>query len=294
MRRLVLCAALFWGLGTSACVTRESVKPVYDSRGIEVELRGFEKNGEPVDRGYNQPASISLQRMTNVLTAVEFRVEEEDSTGLSLLQSMTKDEDSESQDLNAIVTADTLEPVAKAMVVALAEADSSQQVVVKAVRKQRRLGIFHSKFYTGFIAYVEGNYLYIHLSHLNREIENDPKVKIPDPEIGKASGTFRAVPSSTMHAVGPYALAVRWRDPYFSQNRRPITTKGVRTRTILMESEVPTDELGASLPSKLSDNLSPETLRALADLEEERRAGKVNETQYRMRRDDILTGTPAD
>jgi len=87
---------------------------------------------------------------------------------------------------------------------------------------------------------------------------------------------------------------VRWRDPYFSQNRRPITTKGVRTRTILMESEVPTDELGASLPAKLSDNLSPETLRALADLEEERRAGKLNETQYRMRRDDILTGTAAE
>lgn len=294
MRRLVLSTALLLALGMSACATREIVKPIYDSRGIEVELRGFEKNGEPVDRGYKQPTNISLQRMTNVLTALEFRVEEENSTGLSLLQSMTKDEDNESQDLNAIVTADTLEPIAKAMVVAFAEADSSQQVVVKAVRKQRRLGIFHRKFYTGFIAYVEGNYLYIHLSHLNREIENDPNAKIPDPEIGKASGTFRAVPSSTMHAVGPYALAVRWRDPYFSQNRRPITTEGVRTRTILMESDVPTDELGAALPTRLSDNLTPETLRALADLEEERRAGKVNETQYRMRRDDILSGPPAE
>ena len=105
-----------------------------------------------------------------------------------------------------------------------------------------------------------------------------------------AKGKIRAVPSSTMHAVGPYALAVRWRDPYFSQNRRPLNTKGVRTRTILMETEVPEGELGAQLPTQLSDNLTPETLRALADLEEERRAGKLNETQYRMRRDDLLSG----
>lgn len=294
MQRIVFAAALLLTLGASGCATREVVKPIYDSKGIEVELRGLEKNGEPVDRGYKQPANISLQRMTNVLTAIEFRVEESNDTGLALLKSMSKDEDEESQNLNAIVTADTLAPIAKAMVVALAEADSSQQIVVKAVHKQRRLGIFHRKFYTGFIAYVEGNYLYIHLSHLNREIENNPNVKIPDPEIGKASSTFRAVPSSTMHAVGPYALAVRWRDPYFSQNRRPISTKGVRTRTILMESEVPTDELGAALPSNLSDNLSPKTLRALADLEEKRRDGKVNETQYRMLRDEILLGTSTD
>ena len=200
------------------------------------------------------------------------------------------DDDDPSQYLNSIVTAETIVPIAKAVSKALSEADSSQVVVVKAVRKKRRLGIFHRKFYTGFTVYVEGNYLYLHLSHLNREIENDPNAKIPDPVIGEVSSEFRSVPSSTMHAVGPYGLAIRWGDPVFAKTSRALEGKEIRTRTILMESETPQDELGASLPVRLSDQLSPATLRALADLEEERRAGKINETEYRMRRDDLMLG----
>lgn len=274
----------------SGCATREVITPIYDSGGIQVELRGQIKNGEPVDLGFKQPATISVRRLANILTAVEYKVDKEDDSFLNLPFMGDSDEEDGSQYLNSIVTAVTVMPIAKALSEALSKADSSQYVVVKAVRKKRRLGIFHRKFYTGFTAYVEGNYLYIHLSHLNREIENNPNAKIPDPVIGKASSEFRAVPNSTMHAVGPYALAVRWRDPFFEQTRRALEGKEVRTRTILMESETPESELGASLPIRLSDELSPSTLRALADLEEERRAGKVSETVYRMRRDDLLTG----
>ena len=41
---------------------------------------------------------------------------------------------------------------------------------------------------------------------------------------------------------------------------------------------------------KLPENLSPEQLRSLADIEEARRAGKITETEYRARRRAILGG----
>lgn len=292
MRQAPMTLALIALVVAGGCATREVVTPIYDSRGIQVELRGQVKNGEPVDRGLKQPATISVRRMTNILTAIEYKVDKEDDSFFAINVPFMGDSDDEdpSQYLNSIVTAETIVPIAKAVSKALAQADSSQVVVVKAVRKQRRLGIFHRKFYTGFTVYVEGNYLYLHLSHLNREIENDPNAKVPDPVIGETSSEFRAVPNSTMHAVGPYGLAIRWRDPFFAKTARSLEGKDVRTRTILMESETPEDELGASLPIRLSDQLSPATLRALADLEEERRDGKINETQYRMRRDDLMTG----
>ena len=290
MRQAPMTLALLALVVAGGCATREVITPIYDSRGIHVELRGQVKNGEPVDRGLKQPTMISVRRMTNILTAIEYKVDKEDDSFLNVPFIGDSDEEDPSQYLNSIVTAETIVPIAKAVSKALTEADSSQVVVVKAVRKKRRLGIFHRKFYTGFTVYVEGNYLYLHLSHLNREVENDPNTKIPDPVIGEASSEFRSVPSSTMHAVGPYGLAVRWRDPFFTKTSRALEGKEVRTRTILMESETPEDELGASLPIRLSDQLTPETLRALADLEEERRAGKINETQYRMRRDDLMMG----
>ena len=290
MQQAPMTLALVALVAAGGCATREVVTPIYESRDIQVELRGEVKNGEPVDRGLKQPATISVRRMTNILTAIEYKVDKEDDSFLNVPFIGDSDEEDPSQYLNSIVTAETIGPIAKAVSKALAQADSSQVVVVKAVRKKRRLGIFHRKFYTGFTVYVEGNYLYLHLSHLNREIENDPNAKIPDPVIGEASSEFRSVPSSTMHAVGPYGLAVRWRDPFFAKTARALDGKGVRTRTILMESKTPEDELGASLPVRLSDQLSPATLRALADLEEERRAGRISETQYRMRRDDLMTG----
>lgn len=290
MKQILATLGLLFLAANSGCATRDVVTPIYDRQGIHVELRGQVKNGEPVDRGFKQPTSISVRRLTNILNAIEFKVPKEDDDFLNLPFTGDSDAEDTTQHLNSIVTSETVTPIAKALSKALSAADSSQYVVVKAVRKQRRLGIFHTKFYTGFTSYVKGNYLYLHISHLNREIESDPNTKIPDPVIGEASGEFRAVPSPTMHAVGPFALAVRWRDPLFEKTSLVLDSKEIRTRTILMESQTPEDELGASLPIRMSDQLSPAILRALADLEEERRAGKVSETTYRMRRDDLMTG----
>lgn len=268
---LVLCAVF------SGCATRQVITPVYTKKGTEVELRGQMQGSQPVDRGYAHPASISPQRLMSILATVELRGD----TG--------KKEDR--QALRGIVTSDTIKLIATGMSEAFAEADSSQQVVVKSVRKTRRFGVFTRQFYTAFTAYLEGDYFYIHISHLEREVDTVKKDKLPQPWPGEASDEFRVVPGKSMHAVGPYALAVRWRDPRFAKLAPSLDTQGVRTRTILLDSPVPKDEAGAALPSELSDQLSPETLRALADLEEERRLGLVTEDAYRFRRDELLRGS---
>jgi hypothetical protein len=65
-------------------------------------------------------------------------------------------------------------------------------------------------------------------------------------------------------------------------------------RTVLMESEAPAEEAEEEepLPSVTSGNLAPAQLRALADLEEMRRDGKVSENDYQTRRARILRGDP--
>jgi len=87
-----------------------------------------------------------------------------------------------------------------------------------------------------------------------------------------------------MTLVGPQEVAVDWRDPAFREPRRiSVTPTGVHRRTILMESpETPAGE------AERSGELSPAALRALADLEEARRAGRVSESEYQARRQEIL------
>lgn len=276
MRRYQFIALILLSFLLTGCATRKVMETVYIKKGVEVELRGWEKSGEPVDQGYQHPASVSPQRLASVLASIEVRGD----TG-------KKEKD---QALQGIVTSGTINYIAAGMSEAFREAGPSQEVVVKAIRKNRRLMVFSRQYYTGFTAYMKDNYLYIHISHVDREVDTVKDDTVPEPRPGEASGKFRVVTGKSMHAVGPHALAVRWRDPRFANVAQSLDSKTVRTRTILMESPVPQEEIGAALPTQLSDRLSPETLRQLADLEEERRKGLLTEDAYMFRRDQLLRG----
>jgi hypothetical protein len=86
-------------------------------------------------------------------------------------------------------------------------------------------------------------------------------------------------------------VAVQWRDEIFrkpTRTRMTPTGKVVR-REVLMESME--DETVFEKPAALpGDDLSPEQLRALADLEEARQNGQVSEAEYQGRRAKILRG----
>jgi hypothetical protein len=61
-----------------------------------------------------------------------------------------------------------------------------------------------------------------------------------------------------------------------------------------MESPEPEAENGAeSSVERLPENLSSDTLRELADLEDQRHRGEITEAEYNVRRRQIIRSDPA-
>jgi hypothetical protein len=270
--RLLLLLAL---LLTPGCITRQVDIPIYADHTTDIDLRGYKRGGEEIDRGYGHPASISATRISHILGAIEVRVG-----------------DREEHTLYPIVTGKTLQPISAGVAKALAQADSSQMVVVKNVRVNKRFGVFSRKHLTTFIVYMVDDYLHVKVSRINYELPRDPKAKIPEPRLGEEQMDFRTLPGAGMHSAGRQTVAVRWRDPVFQTAQRSFNRNdsGARTRQILLEESVPADEIGRALPEAVVDQLSPEVLRALADLEEERQNGLITEGEFMRQRDELLAG----
>ncbi len=172
-------------------------------------------------------------------------------------------------------------------------------MVVYSIRRKKTFKIFDHKYLTSFIAYAKGSNLYIHLSRVDWEIPPRREDKLPEPRIGKFPSRFRIIPGTSMTFVDPQSVAVEWRDEIFSRPTRTRVTPGgeLMRRTILMESpEEP--EMGPAPPSEhrsleIPLDTSPGTLRALADLEEQRQRGEISELEYTKRRREILAADQA-
>jgi hypothetical protein len=255
---------------------------VVDEGGIEVILRSQTKGGSPVDRGFQHPATISGVRLSHLLSRIDIRGEDEKST-----------------DRTPAIHAEILYDIGDALSKGLSLADSSQEVVVMAKRRTRRLGVFNDDYLTSFVAFVRGERLYIYLSRIDWPIPKNPGDQLKkEPQIDKPVMKFHVLPSEAMQAVSTQGVAVDWRDPVFQQPtavRITATGKVVR-RTILMESApdqpaTPTPEAGDV--NIVGGNLSPETLRKLADLEEARRRGELTEGEYSARKRSILLADPS-
>ncbi len=269
MRRIALLAL---GLSLVACGPRYARRPVESEPGVSVLLRGEKRGGAIVDRGYEHPVTISPVRVTHILSQIDVR-KEADEGGTR----------------EPALPTDLLYPTGAALSRALAQAGSGEEVVVQAVRRERRL-IFTTDHLTTLLVYAKDGRLYVHVRHLDTELPKDERrAELPEPWLDRRVSDFRVVPGEAMSAVGPQEVSVDWRDAAFRQPRRiSVTPTGIHRRTILMESPA---EGGGAEPGgepALSGELSPETLRALADLEEARRAGQLTESEYQTRRREIL------
>ena len=264
---LVLCAA---ALG--ACATRTVTEKVFDEDRVTVTLRGEQKGGAPVDRGYAHPASISPTRLANILSRLDLRREGEDSN----------------QHRPAVGT-QALYPIAKGLSKALSLAGPSQEIVVLAIRKHKRFGIFDRDYLTSFIAYAKGEQLYLHLSRSDWEIGRGKNDRVPQPKRGKHPQDFRVIPSHGMALVDSQSVAIDWRGEIFeTASRSRITPDGkVVRRTILYES-APAQTPVAEIDEPVASGLSATALRRLADLEEQRAKGQVSESEYHLRRREIV------
>jgi len=258
---------------TSGCLTRTVRTEVFHHKYTEVFLRGETRGRAPVDRGYDHPALISSSRLLNILSKIDLRLEAKKGSRRQ-----------------PAIPIETISRISEGLSKTLAAADSSQQAVVLSVRREKRLGIFDRKYLTSFVAYVKDDLLYIHLSRSEWPIPKRHRDKLPEPHPGQQVMRFRVLPSSGMRAVNSQAVAVAWRNPIFQRASRVQTLPGGRKvrRTVVMESPVETD--GSNY---LPENLKPETLRKLADLEEIRRRGGISEGAFELRRSEILrTNSP--
>jgi len=244
----------------------------------KVVLRSHKTLGVVEEQGYDHPATIAGTRLAHVLSRIDIRTD-----------------DSDANSRKPAIPAEMIYDLGEKLSNALARATKDEEVVVVAARRERSLGVFTHDYITSFSAYVKGDMLHIRLFHLDWEQpQGGAQAKIEEPVPDKQVMRFRVLPSEAMQPEGAQGVAVAWRDPVFkSPTAVRVTPSGkIVRRTVLMESEAPAEEnvQEEPLPSVTTGNLSPAQLRALADLEEMRRDGKVNENDYQARRARILRG----
>jgi hypothetical protein len=259
----------------SGCMTKEIRTPVFEQNMTEVYLRHEEKGGKPVDRGYSHPVSIAPVRITNILARIEVRKENE-------------------KERRPALPTNVLYAIGEGVSRSLAKANSSQQVIVMAKERKRSMGIFTQDYLTSAIVWMQGDRMFVKLGKLDSPLSKNPSDKVPEPQLDEVIGENRAVPSDGVNVENPQLVSANWRDPLFKDADVISIRAGgkVVRRTVLMdsgeESTIPANpEEGAAVPPQ---GLSPDALRALADLEEERRRGEVTEADYQSRRRQILAG----
>ncbi len=286
LKRASAAALVATLLALSGCMTKVAKIPISDENGVLVFLRYESKGGKTVDRGYSQPVVIAPVRLTNMLARIEVR----------------KGDKPERQ---PAIPTPLLYPIGEGLARALAKADSGQEVVVMATERKRNLAIFTQDYLTSLIVWNVDDKVFVKLGHLDWAVPKDSKdVKdakdMPEPQLDEIVGKSRAVPSEGISAEGNQLVTANWRDPLFKDSGQLHVRPGgqVVRRSVLMDSgeevTAPAEPMsGAAVPPQ---GVSPENLRALADLEESRRRGELTEGDYQAKRRQILAGeesTPA-
>ena len=265
---------------SSGCITRHVREDVYKQNRIQVFLRTDKRLFSPVKKGYDHPATIASVRVAHILSRIDLRWSAKEGNRRA-----------------PAIPTDLLYPMADGISQALAKADEDQEVVVMAVRRERTLKILDQDYLTSLILYVRGDQLYVHISHSNFMLKDNPRQEheLPQPRLTDDPPRFRLYGGTAMTLIASNAMAVSWRDPIFKHETRTkiLPTGEVKRKTILMEGpaqDVPETENDELPPAVIPAGLSPEQLRRLADLEELRLQGRITESEYRVRQQEILSG----
>ncbi len=267
---LLLCAAVL----CSGCYTRHVREDVYRERLVEVFLRSDRKNLSPVEKSYDHPVTISAVRVAHILSRLDIR------------RSVEKG----GRRVPAIST-ESLYSIADGISRSLSRADEDQEVVVMAIERKRSFKIFDQDYLTALVAYVRGEMLYIHLARSDWLVLERKKDAPPQPRVGDHPTKLKLYPDTAMVLLDTHSVKVAWRDPIFDKPTRTriLATGEVMRKTILLESPDEDIPEGQGQQQQVPPaGLSPGQLRALADLEEERLAGRITEGEYRIRQQEIV------
>lgn len=273
---LVLLPLLLHVLLLAACRTPVT-EDVFKEGPVQVFLRS-EKSwqfGQLVEKDYSHPVTISPVRVAHILSRIDVRLAGKRAPA---------------------IPTDLIYPMAEGISRSLSRAGAEQEVVVMAIQKERSLAIFDHDYLTSFVVYAKDDQLFVYLARIHWEVPAREKEKPPQPKIGEERMSFRLYPSKGMEVLEGQGVAVNWRDQVFA---RPTRTKVLPTgevvrKTILLESdeeEPSTSTSGAEGGTpEAPTGLTPEQLRALADLEEARRDGEISEAEYSARQQEIMAG----
>jgi hypothetical protein len=228
-----------------------------------------------VTKGYNHPVTISTVRIAHILSRLDVRDSVEDGNRRK-----------------PAIPTELLYDVADGMSRALERAGENQEVVVMAVRTERTFKVFDQDYLTSLVAYVRGDQLYIHMSRVDWFVPDNKRGQgLPQPRVGDHPTKMKLYPGTAMTLVDTQSAAIDWRDPIFSRPTRTkiLPTGEVKRKTILLES-ADGEQVGEEIEAlpELPPGLTPAQLRALADLEEERQAGRISESEFRNRQREIL------
>ena len=264
----------------SGCITRTVRNTFYEDANTRIILVQEKRSGRAIERGYAHPVQIAPVRMAHILSRLDVRVENKDSI----------------QRMPAIPT-EALYELADHIAIAFGEADPNQHIVAYYSRRDKRWGVFDRRYLTSFLVFASGDSMVIHFSKVDWEIpKSGRREKVPEPRIDDETNAFRVVASTGMMVATPNTVTVDWGHSIFKKPSRTHIAPGgkVVRRTILMEApEEPEPKPGEAAGEQIPAALSAATLRALADLEEERTNGEVTEADYNTRRRRILEADPA-
>ncbi len=274
LRMLALGTALLTivALMTGGCA-HVSKTTIFDDGKLKVQLRSRGRQSDDLEH----PLIISAARLSHILARVDIRTTVGDG-----------------QRRVPAIPLSNLDAIAAGLSKGLGEAKPNQEVVVRSVRVDKRFGVFNHNKLTSFIAYQREGILFIHLSRSDWEVPPRREDRLPEPEIGEFPTKFRILAGNSMEMVDQQSLAIDWKASLFDRPTRTRMTPDGKTvrREILMESDEPESEQPSEslrpdvLP--IPAGVSPDVLRALADLEERRRDGSITEAGYARERLEIL------
>jgi hypothetical protein len=273
-RRIASAFALIAaGLVLAGCFgPRYTRDTYYENRDITVTLRAR----QDVAVAYEHPAQISAVRLSHILASLDVRFADQE----------------EKNARTPVIPLEAIYPLGELVSGALAEATPEQEVVVSAQVRSRTLKLFTEKSLTQFVTYMKNDQLVFHIARVDEPVSKNPRDRVTEPKPGTEYQDFKVVRSKSIVPIGPQSVAVEWRDPDFRKADAIRIGRGgeLKRRTVLMEEPVEEapDEAPATGDAVDLSELGPDALRALADLEEERRSGVINEAEYVARRREIL------
>ena len=270
-RSVFFLALVAFSIGSfSGCAARSVRTPIVDEFSTSVDLIREVKGLRTQPRSFEHPAIISVPRLKHILAAIEIETQSKGTTTIR----------------RPAFHPEIIEEAATALAKGLAEATSDHEVGVRIIRRQAVGGVFNKKYLTSFLAYVDAKHLYLTLRRADWFVaRKTTEANLPKPRRDYRPMNFRIVSGEPLYYAGPQTLEIDWRDDVFrSPFALPGSTKGTaRRREILLDSPIPVAERevfdsqagGVSL-----GDLSAAQLRALADLEDDRRSGVITEAAY--------------